>query len=137
MKPKSPARIVQTSLQNRTLHWAYLEFDIRSSTAKTSPKKGPSIPASRNVIEAIRYSYDFLGAAAEFAYQLVKDGPLGDSRTANWLRRYMDREWTKLYLSDKLGFLSFSRCGEGFWWSDDQYRLFEDLRTVRNAMTHP
>jgi hypothetical protein len=98
MKPKSPARIVQTSLQNRTLHWAYLEFAIRSSTAKTSPKKGPSIPASRNVIEAIRYSYDFLGAAAEFAYQLVKDGPLGDSRTANWLRRYMDREWTKLYL---------------------------------------
>jgi hypothetical protein len=88
-------------------------------------------------MEAIRYSFDFLDAAAEFAYQVVRNGPHGDSRTDSWLTRYMDRHWTELSLADRLGFLSFVRCGEGFWRSDEQYFLFEELRTVRNALTHP
>lgn len=135
-QPTKP-RITGSSLKNCTLHWAYLEFAIRSSTAKVSPTQPPSIPVSRNIIEAIRYSYDFLDAAAEFAYQLVKDGYRGDLRPDNWLTRYMDRTWNHLSLSDKLGFLSFSCCEEGFWQSNDQRRLFEDLQTVRNALTHP
>lgn len=42
-----------------------------------------------------------------------------------------------MQLSDKLGFLSFSKSGEGFWRTDGQRELFEDLKTVRNALTHP
>jgi hypothetical protein len=126
-----------TSVENCTLHWAYLEFAIRSSAARASKKKPPSIPVSRNVIEAIRYSYDFLDAAAEFAYARVKDGPDGDLRADNWLRRYVDRNWPSLSLGDRLGFISFSMSGQGFWFNDDQYSLFEDLKTMRNALTHP
>jgi hypothetical protein len=102
-----------------------------------SSKTPPSVPVSRNVIEAIRYSYDFLDAAAEFAYNVVKNGLQPDSRPDNWLTRYMDRNWREFSLADKLGILSFSQSGEGFWRSDDQHRLFENLQTVRNALTHP
>ncbi len=137
MKTKRSARITVRSRESYTLHWAYLEFAIRSSTAKMSKQKARSIPASRNVIEAIRYSYDFLDAAAEFAYQIVRDGPDSDSRPDTWLTRYVDRKWKSLKLADKLGFLSFLRSGEGFWQNDAQRQLFEDLCTVRNALTHP
>lgn len=131
------ARITTTTLQNLTLHWAYLEFAIRASASKLSSRKPPSIPVSRNIIEAIRYSYDFVDAATEFVYQIVKDGPDADSRPDNWLTRYIDRSWNGLGLADKMGFLSFSRCGTGFWNTDEQFQLFEDLRTARNALTHP
>jgi hypothetical protein len=137
MKMKRAAAVTVTSRQNETLHWAYLEFAIRSSRARLSQRKPPSIPTSRNVIEAIRYSYDFLDAAAEFAYAIVKDGPDGDSRPDSWLTRYVDRRWNSLSLSERLGFLSFTKCGEGFWRNDGQRRLFEELRALRNALTHP
>ena len=129
--------ITTTTLQNTTLHWAYLEFAMRASASKPSGTKPPSIPVSRNIIEAIRYSYDFLDAATEFLYTIVRDGPDGDSRPDNWLTRYVDRSWNKLSLADKIGFLGFSRCSTGFWKTDAQLGLFEDLRTVRNALTHP
>jgi len=89
------------------------------------------------VIEAIRYSYDFIDAAAEFAYAIVKDGPDGDSRPNSWLTRHMDRQWNSLRLSERLGFLSFTKCGEGFWRNERQRQLFEELRVLRNALTHP
>jgi hypothetical protein len=122
---------------NCTLHWAYLEFAIRSSRAVASAVRPPSIPASRNVIEAIRYSYDFIDAAAEFAYVLVKDSADGDLRPGNWLRGYVDRHWPSSSLAEKLGFLAFCTCGQAFWRNDNQRRLFEELRTVRDALTHP
>jgi hypothetical protein len=89
------------------------------------------------VIEAIRYSYDFLDAAAEFAYAIVKDGPDGDSRPNSWLTRYVDRQWKSLSLCERLGFLSFTKCGQGFWRNEGQRQLFEELRALRNALTHP
>ena len=131
------APITVSGRVNTTLHWAYLEFAIRSSVATPSGKRPPSIPVSRNIVEAIRYSYDFLDAAAEFSYHLARDGAAGDQRPNQWLSGYMDRTWTKFSLADKLGFLSFSRVSEGFWRTDDQRQLFEDLRRVRNALTHP
>ena len=137
MKTKRRAGVTVTSRQNETLHWAYLEFAIRSSRAKVSQRKPPSMPASRSVIEAIRYSYDFLDAAAEFAYALVNGGPDGDSRPDNWLTRYMDRQWKSFPLSERLGFLAFTKCGEGFWRNQAQRQLFDELRTLRNALTHP
>ncbi len=129
--------ITGTHRRNCTLHWAYLEFAIRASTSRLSKAMPPSIPASKNLIEAIRYSYDFVDAAAEFAYQLTKGDPDGDPRPDNWLRRYVDRQWTSFSLADKLGILSFSRHGVAFWHNEKQHQLFEDLRNVRNALTHP
>jgi len=122
--------------QNCTLHWAYLDFAIQSSRASLARVRPPSIPASRNLIEAIRSSYDFIDAAAEFAYVLVTDGADGDSRPDSWLR-YADRQWPSVSLSDKLGLLSYSTHGKGFWRRASEHQLFEDLRTVRNALTHP
>src|SRR5882672_6957615 len=98
-----------TTRQNLSLHWAYLEFAIRASVSKLAIRNPPSIPVSKNVIEAIRYSYDFMDASTEFAYQIIKDGPDGDTRPDNWLTRYIDRNWKALSLADKMGFLSFSR----------------------------
>lgn len=65
--------VTSTSLRNCTLHWAYLEFAIRASKARSVVRKPSHIPVGRNIIEAIRYSYDFLDASTEFVYQMVKD----------------------------------------------------------------
>jgi hypothetical protein len=105
---------------------------------------------SRNIIEAIRYSFDFIDAATEYAYALMKGGPDGDTRPDNWLKRYIDRKWSKgLDLSDKLGLLSFFDAinttrhaqpdwrAQGFWINENERLLFEDLKHVRNALTHP
>jgi hypothetical protein len=129
--------ITVTVRQNCTLHWAYLEFAIRAAAAKTSLKSKPSIPVSRNIVEAIRYSYDFLDAAAEFIHELQLGGQIKNSGQESWLTNYMNRGWNGLSLSDKLGLLSFSCCGQGFWKTTDQFNLFEELKTLRNALTHP
>jgi hypothetical protein len=137
MKPKRTELFTGTSISNISLHSAYLGFAIRAAAVKTSQKRAQGIPVDRNIIEAIRYSYDFIDASAEYTYQLMKGGLSGDSRPQNWLTNYMDRRWNDLGLSDKLGLLSFIRCGEGFWRTDKQLGLFEDLRNIRNALTHP
>ncbi len=48
-----------------------------------------------------------------------------------------DRQWQSLKLGDKLGLLSFTKCVGGFWETDTQRQLFDELRKVRNALTHP
>lgn len=137
VKPKGPRGTTATVRQNCTLHWAYLEFAIRSAAAKTSAKNKPSIPVSRNIIEAVRYSYDFLDAAAEFIHELYTGAQLKNCGHRNSLASYMNRAWNGLSLSDKLGLLSFSCSGQGFWQTQDEFNLFEELRTLRNALTHP
>ena len=137
MTGKRRRSITSTSFKNTSLHSAYLEFAIRSACAKSPTKRSWSIPVSRNVVEAIRYSYDFIDAACEYTYQVFKSGPNGDTRPTNWLTRYIDRQWTALSLADKLGFVAFTLSGDGFWANDEQRCLFEELKTVRNALTHP
>ena len=129
--------VTVTSRQNETLHWAYLEFAIRSARSPLRPTRPPSQPASRNVIEAIRYSYDFIDAATEFAHAIVVDDIDGSACPDNWLSRFMTRSWPSLSLSDKLGLVSFVTSSQAFWRSESQRQLFEDLRCVRNALTHP
>lgn len=129
--------ISSTSTSNISLHSAYLGFAIQAAAVKPRAGRPCDIPVSRNIVEAIRYSFDFIDASAEYAYQLLKSGPDGDTRPDNWLRHYIDREWTKLSLADKLGLLSFYHRAEGFWTSENEHGLFEDLKHVRNALTHP
>lgn len=137
MARRTTADVTVTGRANTTLHWAYLEFAIRSVAAKTTGKKPPSIPVSRNIVEAIRYSYDFLDAAAEFGFHIATGGSDGDVTMNKWVTGYMDRNWTACSLSDKLCFLGVSKGSDGFWRTEGQRHLFEELRRVRNALTHP
>ena len=137
-RPKRPTGMISTtSTSNISLHSNYLGFAIQAAAVKPYAERPFGVPVSRSIIDAIRYSFDFIDASAEYAYQLLKSSPDGDPRPDNWLKRYIDREWKNLAISDKLGFLSFFHRGEGFWMSDDERILFEDLKHVRNALTHP
>ena len=129
--------ISSTSTSNISLHSNYLGFAVQAAEVKPHAKRPFGVPVSRSIIDAIRYSFDFIDASGEFAYQLMKSGPDGDPRPDNWLRRYIDREWKSLRISDRLGLLSFFHRGEGFWINDAERVLFEDLKHVRNALTHP
>lgn len=128
--------VTTTSSESDTLHWAYLEFAIRASRARLSRTNPRVLPVPRNVVEAIRYAYDFIDAAAEFAY-VTRGGIDGDLMPKNWLTGYMDRKWNGLSLAEKLGMLTFAKHGEAFWRNDNQRQLFDDLRSVRDALTHP
>ena len=137
-QPKRPTGLISaTSTSNISLHSNYLGFAVQAADVKPYAKRPVGVPVSRSIIDAIRYSFDFIDASAEYAYQLVKSGPDGDTRPDNWLRRYIDREWKALRISDRIGLLSFFRRGEGFWTNDAERVLFEDLKHVRNALTHP
>jgi hypothetical protein len=129
--------ISSTSTSNISLHSNYLGFAVQAAEVKPYATRPFGVPVSRSIIDAIRYSIDFIDASGEYAYQLMKGGPNGDTRPDNWLRRYIDREWRTLPISDRLGLLSFFHRGEGFWMSDAERVLFEDLKHVRNALTHP
>jgi hypothetical protein len=141
MKPILPTRpknmISSTSTSNVSLHSNYLGFAVQAAAVKPYSRRPINIPVSRSIIDAIRYSFDSIDASAEYAYQLMKGGPKGDTRPDNWLKRYIDREWNNLRLADRLGLLSFFHRGDGFWVTDEQRFLFEDLKHVRNALTHP
>ena len=134
-KPNGPFLEV-TSVEKHSLHWAYLEFAIQSSRVGRLGKRHPIIPIPRQIVEAIRYSYDFIDAAADYAHELAVALDRSERRDT-WLARYTARNWTSLKVPDKLGLLAFRRVGEGFWRNDSQRILFEELRTVRNALTHP
>ena len=138
---KRPTGMIQSSSKiNISLHSDYLAFAIKAAALKpraSRPLSGLSV--SRNVVEAIRYSYDFIEASGEYLYWLTKSGPDGDPRADTWLRRYIDRGWNGFTISDKLGLLSttFLDSPQGFWTSEPERGLFEDLKHVRNALTHP
>jgi hypothetical protein len=135
---KRPSGMISsTSTSNISLHSNYLGFAVQAAEVKPYAKRPFGVPVSRSIVDAIRYSFDSIDASAEYAYQLMKGGPDGDTRPDNWLRRYIDREWKNLPVSDKLGLLSFFHRGGGFWVSDAERVLFEDLKHVRNALTHP
>ena len=50
-----------------SLHSAYLTFAIQSADVRSRASRRLGIPVERNIIEAIRYSFDFIDAAAEYA----------------------------------------------------------------------
>jgi hypothetical protein len=41
-----------------------------------------------------------------------------------------------LSLSESLGLLTFSLTGESYWENEEQLRLFNDLRRIRDGLTH-
>jgi hypothetical protein len=54
-----------------------------------------------------------------------------------WLTRYVARKWSGLPLSDQLGLLAHAWTGADFWESESQLQLFEDLKKLRDGLTHP
>ena len=105
-RPKRPTGMISsTSTSNISRHSNYLGFAVQAAAVRPYANRPFGIPVSRSIIDAIRYSFDFVDASAEYAYQLMKGGPDGDTRPDNWLRRYIDREWKNLRLSDRLGLL--------------------------------
>src|ERR1700694_851443 len=102
MKTKHPKRptgmISTTSTSNLSLHSNYLGFAVQAAAVKPYARRPFGVPVSRSIIDSIRYSCDFIDASSEYAYQLMKGGPNGDTRTDNWLKRYIDREWKNFHL---------------------------------------
>lgn len=124
--------ITSSGFTRTSLHRSYLAFAIRAARQRAARRRYGE-PVGRHIVEAIRYSFDFIDASAEYAYHLLGDGPRFDT----WLGRYVARTWKTVGLSDRLGLLSYTRTQRGFWQDDNELRLFEDLRHVRNALTHP
>src|SRR5262249_13210469 len=106
-------------------------------------EKGPSESnlgaiLDRNIIDTIRYSYDCLEASIEFVYHMGELKQLPVNMQDNWLsRRYLKGKWNSLSLSDRIGILSYAWTGENFWRTESQRQLFDDLKKVRDGLTHP
>lgn len=124
----------------RSVHPDYIRFAILSYRAAIESDKNikeDTVFLNRNVIDTIRYSYDCIEASIEFFYHSGDTKQLHIDIPNNWLTREIKRKWNKLSLSDKIGMLIFSWTGESFWKTEEQFILFQDLKKVRDALTHP
>lgn len=130
---------IETKREHRSMHQDYLLFAWHSLLDCSGDKVNPITSAyvNRPAIEAIRYSYDCLDASINFVLEQGKLNQLPITIRDNWLSRFLDRKWIELSLSDRIGILSFAWTMEPFWKTDDQFQLYEDLRKVRNGLTHP
>lgn len=130
---------IKTEREHRSIHQDYLLFAWHSlrdcSNDKVNPKTSAYI--NRPAIEAIRYSYDCLDASINFVFHLGKLKQLHITIEENWLSRFLCRKWDDLSLSDRIGILSFVWTKKAFWKTKKQLQLYEDLRKVRNGLTHP
>ena len=122
-----------------SIHTDYLEFAFLSFQASqdSGSELTRGVRLNRNVIDTIRYSYDCLEASIEFVYHmgLLKQLPIAIQD--NWLSRNLQRKWNNLSLGDRIGMLVYAWAGKTFWQSDNQYKLFEELKRVRDGLTHP
>src|SRR5215471_14495866 len=123
----------------QSIHIDYIAFAVLSWRAS---KQGQSEHSSgvylnRNVIDTIRYSYDCLEASVEFIYHMGLLKQLAVDIQENWLVSNLNRKWNNLSLSDRIGMLTYSWLDRPFWQSDSEYKLFEDLKKVRDGLTHP
>jgi len=130
---KEVKKISYSSVHTDYLRFAYLSFQ----ECKTEGAKSSFPYINRNAIETIRYSFDCLEASIKFTFVMGSHKQLPITIPENWLTRYMCRQWSTLSLSDSLGLLSFAWTGQSFWQNDQQYQLFDDLRKLRNGLTHP
>ena len=123
----------------QSIHTDYLEFAILScQSCQESPSElNPGVHIKRNITNIIRYSYDCLEASIEFVYHMGRLEQLPIAIQDNWLSRTLQRKWNNLSLSDRIGMLSYAWTGQTFWRSDNQYKLFEELKKVRDGLTHP
>lgn len=123
----------------RSVHSDYLQFAIlafRACRDKTATPIAP-IHLDRDVVDSIRYSYDCFESAVEFVYHMGQLKQLDVSVPENWLTRYIGRNWGNLSLSDRAGILVHAWVGQNFWQTDDQIKVFEEWKRVRDALTHP
>ncbi len=121
-----------------TIHTDYLRFAILSFLeSKNSRSDENNNYVNRPVIESIRYSFDCIDAATQFIFVCAELEQLPIRMPNNWLTRYLKRQWNSLSLSDAIGLLTFSYTGQPFWQNNEQFQLFEDLRKLRNGLTHP
>lgn len=123
----------------RSIHTDYLGFTVVAyrTCQEKSPVPTTGINLHRHAIDAIRYSYDCLESAAEFVYHMGRLKQLRISIPVNWLTRYVERNWKNFSLSDRIGILTYGWTGEQFWLTDDQFRLFQEWKKVRDGLTHP
>ena len=131
--------VVEKSQSWRSIHTDYLGFTVEAYLACQKKPPGPTdgINLHRHAIDAIRYSYDCLESSAEFVYHMGRLKQLRVSVPTNWLTRYIERNWKNLSLSDRIGILTYGWTGEQFWLTDDQFRLFQEWKKVRDGLTHP
>lgn len=130
---------LRTEVAWRSIHFDYLEFALRAleESRTWSQPSDQALGVCRPAIEAVRYSYDVLDAAAEFTFHMGSDRQLRLKPSDTWLTRYVGRKWSGLSLSDRLGLLAHAWTGVDFWQSESQLRLFEDLKKLRDGLTHP
>lgn len=123
----------------QSIHSAYLRFAVFSVRACDQSETDPSnyVYVNRHAIEAIRYSYDCLEASVEFVFHIGCLNQLPVTINDNWLSGHVGRKWRSLSLGDRLGMLTFAWTGKSFWQTKHQYQLFEDLKKVRDGLTHP
>lgn len=129
----------RTEIEWRSIHSDYLKFALRSleESRTWSQPIDRALEVCRPAIEAVRYSYDVLVAAAEFTYHMGSGRQLRLKVPDNWLTRYVARKWSGFPLSDRLGLLAYAWTGADFWQSESQLQLFEDLKKLRDGLTHP
>jgi hypothetical protein len=53
------------------------------------------------------------------------------------LSRYCERKWKEFSVGDRVGVLAYAWTGCPFWNAETEFQMFEDLRKLRNALTHP
>jgi hypothetical protein len=123
----------------QSIHVDYIDFAVSSFRECEKGQKKPSIGAilDRNIIDTIRYSYDCLEASIEFVFHMGELKQLPIKIQGNWLTRYLKRKWRELNINDRIGMLSYAWVGQSFWQTDNQRQLFEDLKRVRDGLTHP
>jgi len=130
--------VIQKKTTYRSIHTDYLQFAILSflESKNAASKRSPNF-VNRTVVESIRYAFDCIEASSQFVFQLAQIKQLPIDIPDTWLTRFLVRQWNELSVADSLGLLSFAYTGSPFWQSDEQFQLFEDLRKLRNGLTHP
>ena len=128
-------------LKDRTwesIHMDYLEFAVLSFQAceESIAESNLGVRLNRHVIATIPYSYDCLEASVEFVYRMGSLKQLLIAIQDNWLSRNLQRKWNNLSLGDCIGMLVYAGVGQTFWRSDNQYKLVEELKRVRDGLTH-
>lgn len=123
----------------QSIHSDYLRFAVLSVRAceQGTADSTAHTYVNRNVIEAIRYSYDCFESSVEFIFHMGCLNQLPVTLNDNWLSRYTKREWDNLSLSNRIGILTFAWTGKDFWQAEYQYQLFKDLKKIRDGLTHP
>ncbi len=129
-----------------SLHQDYLQFAFDSVCAarESAPRTAAVVRAplrrvwvDRAALEGVRYSYDALEAGVKFVLHGIELGAGTLARDDTWLRRFVIRKFRDMALGDKLGLVSWAWGDREFWQSEGEWKLFEDLKKLRNGLTHP